>query len=87
MRHAFARKSNAASGSATACLKPTGVCGPTCSSVPSSWALLGCFAVLLNVPMLERWGQSYWGGAVAMFGGALFFGGLARLRRDLSAGP
>ena len=43
------------------------------------WALVGGLALAVHAPMLRAWGQSYWGGAVAMLGGALLFGALRRL--------
>ena len=47
--------------------------------VPRGWAALGSLLFALHFPVLLQWGQSYWGGAVALLGGALLFGGLARL--------
>ncbi len=55
--------------------------------VPMRWAAVGCAAFALHYPVLHWWGQSYWGGSVAMFGGALLFGGMARLRSGPVAGP
>ncbi|MGE4606588.1 MAG: hypothetical protein AAEJ52_07600 [Myxococcota bacterium] len=49
--------------------------------LPGRWALLGAFAVAFHHGVQFYWGQSYWGGAVPMTGGALLFGGWARLRR------
>lgn len=43
------------------------------------WALFGGLALTLHAPMLRAWGQTYWGGAVAMLGGALLFGALRRI--------
>lgn len=47
--------------------------------VPGRWALLGGAMVALHVAIQLGWGQSYWGGTVAMLGGALLFGALPRL--------
>jgi hypothetical protein len=47
--------------------------------LPNRWALLGAFLFLVNFEVFRQWGQSYWGGAVAMIGGALVFGALPRL--------
>lgn len=44
-----------------------------------SWALFGGLALAVHAPMLRAWGQTYWGGAVAMLGGALLFGALRRI--------
>lgn len=49
--------------------------------LPARWALLGACVVALHHGVQFYWGQSYWGGAVPMAGGALLFGGWARLRR------
>jgi hypothetical protein len=48
------------------------------------WAFLGSLFVIYNPLLAYWWGQMYSGGAVAMLGGALFFGGLFRLHRDLT---
>jgi len=58
------------------------VCWMLYGWLPLRWALLGAILAVLNVSMLRHWGQSYWGGAVAMLGGALLFGSLPRLRRS-----
>jgi hypothetical protein len=47
--------------------------------IPARWAALGGILVALHAPMLQGWGQSYWGGSVAMLGGALVFGGIRRI--------
>ncbi len=47
-------------------------------------ALLGTLIVVINPYLQARWGQSYWGGGVAMLGGALFFGGILHSRRSIS---
>ncbi len=47
--------------------------------LPNRWALLGAFLFLVSFEAFRQWGQSYWGGAVAMTGGALVFGALPRL--------
>ena len=48
--------------------------------LPLRWALLGPILFLFNPYLFMVWGQTYWGGAVATLGGALFFGGLFRVR-------
>ena len=47
--------------------------------VPPRWALAGGLLTVCNPHVFMQWGQSYWGGAVAMLGGAWFFGGFRRL--------
>jgi hypothetical protein len=49
--------------------------------VPADWALLGG-AIAATHPQLADWGYGYWGGAVAVLGGALALGGWARLFGD-----
>lgn len=60
-------------------------CAATCwmlqAWVPPRWALLGGLLVVFNPQMLVHWGQTYYGGAVAMLGGALVFGALRRIVR------
>ncbi|QDU10220.1 hypothetical protein [Gimesia aquarii] len=46
--------------------------------VPPRWAFAGGLLSALH-PIILLWGQNYWGGAVAMLGGALLFGALRRL--------
>jgi hypothetical protein len=48
--------------------------------VPPHWALLGGVLTAMHPQMLE-WGQRYWGGSVAVLGGALLMGGVGRLMR------
>lgn len=57
------------------------VCWMLQAWMPSRWALLGGLLVIINPELLARWGQGYWGGAVAMLGGALVFGALRRILR------
>ncbi len=49
--------------------------------LPGRWALVGACAVALHHGIQFYWGQSYWGGAVPMAGGALLYGAWGRLRR------
>ncbi len=46
------------------------------------WAAMGGLVVACHAPLLRTWGQSYWGGAVALLGGALVFGALRRIWRE-----
>lgn len=45
---------------------------------PRRWALLGGLLTALH-PMVLKWTQNYWGGLVAMVGGALLIGAMRRL--------
>jgi hypothetical protein len=48
--------------------------------MPGRWALAGGLLAVVH-PVMIDWSQSYWGGVVATFGGALFLGALGRLLR------
>ena len=52
-----------------------------CGWVPGRWAVYGGFLATLNSSFLITWGQSYWGGQVALLGGALLFGAYPRLMK------
>jgi hypothetical protein len=54
--------------------------------VPPRWALLGGGLVVFHVFIQLAWGQSFWGGDVALIGGALLFGALPRLLRKPETG-
>lgn len=43
------------------------------------WAALGALLIAANGPLIRAWGQTYWGGSMALLGGALVFGGLRRI--------
>src|SRR5262249_49324687 len=43
------------------------------------WALLGGMLAALHPRLVLEWGETYWGGALPMLGGALMFGALRRL--------
>ncbi len=59
--------------------------------LPQRWAILATFLLACNVPMSFAWGNSYWGGAVAMLGGSLLVGSLGyslnRLRPEHARSP
>jgi hypothetical protein len=47
--------------------------------LPARWAILGGSLAAVQFGLISYWAQSYWGGAVAGFGGALLFGSVRRL--------
>jgi len=51
--------------------------------VPPRWALVGGLVTVFNPFLAVDWGQGYWGGGVAMLGGACLFGALTRVVRDI----
>ena len=57
------------------------VCWALQASMPTRWAFLGGLLCALHPWIAYRWGNTYWGGSVAMLGGALLFGGVLRLLR------
>lgn len=46
--------------------------------VRPKWAVLGAILLLIN-PQIIEWSQNYWGGSVAMLGGALVLGAVRRI--------
>jgi hypothetical protein len=69
------------------------VCWMLQAYLPPRWALFGGLLCAVRVGLLGGWAgqqgywsQSYWGGAVAMLGGALVFGAVPRLVRRPHAG-
>lgn len=55
------------------------ICWMLMAWLPPRWALLGGLIATVHPPILGDWSQNYWGGAVAMTGGALVLGALRRL--------
>ena len=49
--------------------------------VPPLLAAALTLAFLVHQPVLDHWGETYWGGGLAFLGGALLFGALLRLGR------
>jgi hypothetical protein len=54
--------------------------------MPPPWPLVGGLFCVLRFALFSYWINSYWGGAVAAFAGALVLGAAGRLRRRLSMG-
>jgi hypothetical protein len=62
-------------------LAAAAVCWMLGGWVPPRWALLGGGLVVFHVFIQLAWGQSFWGGDVALIGGALVYGALPRIVR------
>ena len=60
-------------------LASAAVCWMLFAWVPPRWAILGSLLVALHPGILLSWGQTYWGGHMAMTGGALVFGAMRRI--------
>lgn len=52
------------------------------SWVGPGWALFGGLLAAVSPSLIKGWGQTYWGGGVAMLGGALVFGAVRRVFRQ-----
>jgi len=57
------------------------ICWMLLAWLPPWWAVLGGLLAAMHPIILIHWGQHYWGGAVAVIGGALVFGALRRIMR------
>lgn len=60
------------------------VCWMLQAWLPARWALLGGLLLAAH-PMILEWGNTYWGGALALGGGALLLGALRRMMDNLRA--
>jgi hypothetical protein len=65
----------------SAALASAALCWMLLAWLPPRWAILGSLLAALHPGILLKWGQSYWGGSVAMMGGALVFGAMRRIMR------
>lgn len=63
-----------------------GVCWMLLGWMPRRWALLGGILIAFHARIQLDWSQTYWGGDLALFGGALVLGAYPRLRRRCRAG-
>jgi len=50
--------------------------------MPAGWALLGGFLAVARLATFSYWTNTYYGGAVAVLGGALVLGALPRIKRQ-----
>jgi hypothetical protein len=57
------------------------VCWMMYAWLPPRWALTGALLTALH-PVVIEWSQSYWGGSVALGGGALVIGALGRIWQE-----
>ena len=64
-------------------LATVAICWMLQAWVPGRWALFGAVLVSLHTGVQLQWGTRYWGGAVALLGGALVLGALPRIERHL----
>jgi len=52
-----------------------------CGWLPQRWAMLGGLMSACHSQLIVHWGHNYWGGEVAVIGGALLFGAWPRVMR------
>ncbi len=55
--------------------------------LPGRWAGIACALALVRYPIYHYWLNSFWGGAVAATGGALFLGAVGRMRPRFRPAP
>lgn len=71
-------------------LSAAGACAAICwmlqGWMPPIWALAGGVLCVVRIGWFSYWANSYWGGCVAMLGGALVLGAVARLMRRPTRG-
>ena len=53
--------------------------------LPAEWALLGGLLAVVRISWFSYFGNTYWGGSVAILGGCLLLGAAARLARESRA--
>ena len=66
-------------------LASAAVCWMLRAWLPSGWSFLGTLLLAAGPLVVVRWGDSYWGGAVPLLGGALTLGAAGRLCRRARA--
>jgi hypothetical protein len=65
----------------TMALAASSLCWMLQAYLPAEWALLGGLLAVVRISWFSYFGNSYWGGSVAILGGCLLLGGAARLAR------
>jgi hypothetical protein len=66
-------------------LAASSLCWMLQAYLPAEWALLGGLLAVVRISWFSYFGNSYWGGAVAILGGCLLMGSAARLARKRRA--
>lgn len=66
-------------------LAAAAVCWMMQAWTTAKWAFGGTLMMITFIGINSYWAQSYWGGMIAVFGGALLFGGFRRLYRKIAA--
>lgn len=69
----------------SAALAAAAICWLLLAWFPPRWALIGSLLAVAH-PELVIWSQRYWGGSLALLGGALALGGFARILRNWRRG-
>jgi len=65
-------------------LAASSLCWMLQAYLPAEWALLGGLLAVVRISWFSYFGNTYWGGSVAILGGCLLLGAAARLARKSS---